>query len=184
MPLVWKVLKERIAWLEATNEDLSRELHEYRSCCAVVEQCEIDSQVREWNVFFSPPFVFIDINVNTSDIHQYQCGCMLCSFYLYYDMFTLNCWIHNYVFFGYLRKAMSILRKVRDLRETFRVWTHLTFKWMKSYQVITYYLYCLGHYASIVLALGSEMLKHDGSFILIYEINKLFFLVIVIKIFF
>ncbi|XP_043804697.1 kinesin-like protein KIN-4A isoform X2 [Manihot esculenta] len=39
-----QVLKERIAWLEATNEDLSRELHEYRSCCAVVEQCEIDSQ--------------------------------------------------------------------------------------------------------------------------------------------
>ncbi|KAF2283754.1 hypothetical protein GH714_014887 [Hevea brasiliensis] len=39
-----QVLKERIAWLEATNEDLSRELHEYRSCCAVVEHCEIDSQ--------------------------------------------------------------------------------------------------------------------------------------------
>ncbi|KAJ9177288.1 hypothetical protein P3X46_012523 [Hevea brasiliensis] len=39
-----QVLKERIAWLEATNEDLSRELHEYRSCCAVVEHSEIDSQ--------------------------------------------------------------------------------------------------------------------------------------------
>ncbi|TKY55686.1 Kinesin protein FRA1 [Spatholobus suberectus] len=37
-----RVLKERIAWLEATNEDLYRELHEYRSRCAFVERCEID----------------------------------------------------------------------------------------------------------------------------------------------
>ncbi|XP_027345232.1 kinesin-like protein KIN-4A isoform X2 [Abrus precatorius] len=37
-----EVLKERIAWLEATNEDLCRELHEYRSRCAFVERCEID----------------------------------------------------------------------------------------------------------------------------------------------
>ncbi|KAK7331036.1 hypothetical protein VNO77_25245 [Canavalia gladiata] len=37
-----RVLKERIAWLEATNEDLCRELHEYRSRCAFVERCEID----------------------------------------------------------------------------------------------------------------------------------------------
>ncbi|KAK7311085.1 hypothetical protein RJT34_08980 [Clitoria ternatea] len=35
-----QVLKERIAWLEAANEDLCRELHEYRSRCSVVEQCE------------------------------------------------------------------------------------------------------------------------------------------------
>jgi len=37
-----QVLKERIAWLEATNEHLYRELHEYRSRCAFVERCEID----------------------------------------------------------------------------------------------------------------------------------------------
>ncbi|KAF3438996.1 hypothetical protein FNV43_RR17271 [Rhamnella rubrinervis] len=37
-------LRERIAHLEATNEDLSRELHEYRSRCAVVEQFETDAQ--------------------------------------------------------------------------------------------------------------------------------------------
>ncbi|XP_048335456.1 kinesin-like protein KIN-4A [Ziziphus jujuba] len=37
-------LKERIACLEATNEDLSRELHEYRSRCAIVEQFESDTQ--------------------------------------------------------------------------------------------------------------------------------------------
>ncbi|OMP01938.1 hypothetical protein COLO4_11456 [Corchorus olitorius] len=37
-------LKEKIAWLEATNEDLRRELHEYRSRRAVVEYCESDSQ--------------------------------------------------------------------------------------------------------------------------------------------
>ncbi|XP_027921087.1 kinesin-like protein KIN-4A isoform X1 [Vigna unguiculata] len=37
-----RVLKERIAWLEATNEYLYRELHEYRSRCAFVERCEID----------------------------------------------------------------------------------------------------------------------------------------------
>ncbi|KAK7386413.1 hypothetical protein VNO78_26631 [Psophocarpus tetragonolobus] len=36
-----RVLKERIAWLEATNEDLYRELHEYRSRCALVERSEI-----------------------------------------------------------------------------------------------------------------------------------------------
>ncbi|XP_059634210.1 kinesin-like protein KIN-4A isoform X2 [Cornus florida] len=40
-----QVLKERIAWLEATNEDLCRELHEYRSKCAATEQCEMDDQV-------------------------------------------------------------------------------------------------------------------------------------------
>ncbi|KAL2654964.1 hypothetical protein AAZV13_04G038500 [Glycine max] len=35
-----QVLKERIAWLEAANEDLCRELHEYRSRCSIVEQSE------------------------------------------------------------------------------------------------------------------------------------------------
>ncbi|KAB1220174.1 Kinesin-like protein KIF21B [Morella rubra] len=39
-----QVLKERIAWLEAANEDLCRELHEYRSRCPVAEQYETDSQ--------------------------------------------------------------------------------------------------------------------------------------------
>lgn len=38
-----QVLRERIAWLEATNEDLSRKLHEYRSRCAITEKCEIDA---------------------------------------------------------------------------------------------------------------------------------------------
>ncbi|KAH8503338.1 hypothetical protein Peur_067095 [Populus x canadensis] len=38
-----QVLRERIAWLEATNEDLSRKLHEYRSRCAITENCEIDA---------------------------------------------------------------------------------------------------------------------------------------------
>ncbi|XWS14738.1 hypothetical protein CRYUN_Cryun35bG0034200 [Craigia yunnanensis] len=39
-----QVLKERIAWLEAANEDLCRELHEYRSRCTIVEQRETDAQ--------------------------------------------------------------------------------------------------------------------------------------------
>ncbi|CAI0465052.1 unnamed protein product [Linum tenue] len=39
-----QVLKERIAWLEATNEDLCRELHVYRSRCAAVDPREIDAQ--------------------------------------------------------------------------------------------------------------------------------------------
>ncbi|CAK7347504.1 unnamed protein product [Dovyalis caffra] len=39
-----QVLKERIAWLEAANEDLCRELHEYRSRCTAVEQRETDAQ--------------------------------------------------------------------------------------------------------------------------------------------
>ncbi|XP_012571648.1 kinesin-like protein KIN-4A [Cicer arietinum] len=38
-----QVLKERIAWLEAANEDLCRELHEYRSRCSVVEPSEKDA---------------------------------------------------------------------------------------------------------------------------------------------
>ncbi|KAA8531670.1 hypothetical protein F0562_006613 [Nyssa sinensis] len=41
-----QILKERIAWLEATNKDLCQELHEYRSRCAVEEQCETDSLER------------------------------------------------------------------------------------------------------------------------------------------
>ncbi|KAF5189561.1 Kinesin-like protein kin-4a, partial [Thalictrum thalictroides] len=39
-----QVLKERIAWLEANNANLCRELHEYRSRCSAVDQCETDSQ--------------------------------------------------------------------------------------------------------------------------------------------
>ncbi|XP_030466555.1 kinesin-like protein KIN-4A [Syzygium oleosum] len=39
-----QALKERIAWLEAANEDLCRELHEFRSRCSSVECCETDSQ--------------------------------------------------------------------------------------------------------------------------------------------
>ncbi|KAG5033972.1 hypothetical protein JHK87_008882 [Glycine soja] len=46
-----QVLKERIAWLEAANEDLCRELHEYRSRCSIVEQSdsrEIEEVAKEW----------------------------------------------------------------------------------------------------------------------------------------
>ncbi|XP_050217282.1 kinesin-like protein KIN-4A [Mercurialis annua] len=39
-----QVLKERIAWLEAANEDLCRELHDYRSKCTAVDQRETDAQ--------------------------------------------------------------------------------------------------------------------------------------------
>lgn len=39
-----QVLKERISWLEATNEDLCRELHVYRSRCGVTQQDETDGQ--------------------------------------------------------------------------------------------------------------------------------------------
>ncbi|RYR55740.1 hypothetical protein Ahy_A06g030917 [Arachis hypogaea] len=40
-----QVLKERIAWLEAANEDLCRELHEYRtrSPVSVIDHCEKDA---------------------------------------------------------------------------------------------------------------------------------------------
>ncbi|GMI68068.1 FRAGILE FIBER 1 [Hibiscus trionum] len=37
-------LKEKITWLETTNEDLRRELHDYRSKLAVVECCETGAQ--------------------------------------------------------------------------------------------------------------------------------------------
>ncbi|XP_022772889.1 kinesin-like protein KIN-4A [Durio zibethinus] len=39
-----QVLKERIAWLEAANEDLCQELHDYRSRCTIVEQRETNAQ--------------------------------------------------------------------------------------------------------------------------------------------
>ncbi|KAG8632651.1 kinesin-like protein KIN-4A isoform X2 [Manihot esculenta] len=39
-----QVLKERIAWLEAANEDLCRELHEFRSSCTAVNQRETDAK--------------------------------------------------------------------------------------------------------------------------------------------
>nr|GMD49677.1 kinesin-like protein KIN-4A isoform X1 [Ipomoea batatas] len=38
-------LKNRIALLESTNEELSRELHEYRSKCAGTEPCGVDAKV-------------------------------------------------------------------------------------------------------------------------------------------
>ncbi|PPR89108.1 hypothetical protein GOBAR_AA31572 [Gossypium barbadense] len=38
------VLKERIAWLEAANEDLCQELQEFRSRCTIVDQRETDAQ--------------------------------------------------------------------------------------------------------------------------------------------
>lgn len=37
-----QVLKQRIAWLEETNEELCRELHKYRSRCSFAERCDID----------------------------------------------------------------------------------------------------------------------------------------------
>ncbi|ONK57896.1 uncharacterized protein A4U43_C09F5370 [Asparagus officinalis] len=40
-----QILKDRISWLEATNEDLCRELDEYRSQSTITDQCEIDVQV-------------------------------------------------------------------------------------------------------------------------------------------
>ncbi|XP_019174757.1 PREDICTED: kinesin-like protein KIN-4A isoform X2 [Ipomoea nil] len=40
-----QALKDRISWLERTNEELSRELHEYRSKCAASEPCGIDANV-------------------------------------------------------------------------------------------------------------------------------------------
>ncbi|KAL1217265.1 Kinesin-like protein KIN-4A [Cardamine amara subsp. amara] len=42
-----QVLKERITWLESTNEDLSRELHEYRSRIPGVEHSEKDIRADE-----------------------------------------------------------------------------------------------------------------------------------------
>ncbi|KAF5736176.1 putative Chromosome-associated kinesin KLP1 [Tripterygium wilfordii] len=39
-----QALRKRIAWLEATNEDLIQELHDYRSRRAVAEHCETDTE--------------------------------------------------------------------------------------------------------------------------------------------
>ncbi|KAL2498234.1 Kinesin-like protein FRA1 [Abeliophyllum distichum] len=40
-----QVLKNRIAWLEATNEELCRELNEYRNRRSGIEQCDADANV-------------------------------------------------------------------------------------------------------------------------------------------
>ncbi|CAI9115824.1 OLC1v1016825C1 [Oldenlandia corymbosa var. corymbosa] len=40
-----QVLRERIAWLEANNEELCRELHEYRSRCSTTEHCDANNKV-------------------------------------------------------------------------------------------------------------------------------------------
>ncbi|KAI4366445.1 hypothetical protein MLD38_022322 [Melastoma candidum] len=45
-----KLLKERIAWLEAANEDLCRELHDFRSRCPSLENCDVDSLEDNYSV--------------------------------------------------------------------------------------------------------------------------------------
>ncbi|CAA2971860.1 kinesin KIN-4A isoform X1 [Olea europaea subsp. europaea] len=40
-----QVLKDRIAWLEASNEELCRELNEYRNNRSGIEQCDADANV-------------------------------------------------------------------------------------------------------------------------------------------
>ncbi|CAI9757911.1 unnamed protein product [Fraxinus pennsylvanica] len=40
-----QVLKDRIAWLEATNEELCRELNEYRNSRSGIKQCDADANV-------------------------------------------------------------------------------------------------------------------------------------------
>ncbi|KAH6781081.1 P-loop containing nucleoside triphosphate hydrolases superfamily protein [Perilla frutescens var. hirtella] len=42
-----RVLKDRIAWLESTNEELSRELSQFRNGGGCMEQCESKSKVHE-----------------------------------------------------------------------------------------------------------------------------------------
>ncbi|KAA3457453.1 kinesin-like protein FRA1 [Gossypium australe] len=64
-----QTLKERITWLEATNEDLRRELHEYRSLRAVAECCETGAQESR------SCFVKIDGNkraIQSMDLPDYQ----------------------------------------------------------------------------------------------------------------
>ncbi|XP_042507503.1 kinesin-like protein KIN-4A isoform X2 [Macadamia integrifolia] len=66
-----QVLKERIAWLEAANEDLSRELHEYRSRCGIVEQSEANAQDAET---FSLRCEGLKRDVQNMDSSDYQMG--------------------------------------------------------------------------------------------------------------
>lgn len=65
-----QVLKERIAWLEANNANLCRELHEYRSRCSAVDQCEIDSQ-EDGNCYVKGDRVRRGLeNMDSSDCHM------------------------------------------------------------------------------------------------------------------
>ncbi|KAI4339834.1 hypothetical protein MLD38_024733 [Melastoma candidum] len=45
-----QLLKERITWLEATNEDLCRELHNFRSSCPSMEHRDVDSLEDNYSV--------------------------------------------------------------------------------------------------------------------------------------
>ncbi|XP_022768719.1 kinesin-like protein KIN-4A isoform X1 [Durio zibethinus] len=66
-----QVLKERIAWLEAANDNLCRELHEYRNRCPIVEQRETDAQDG------SPCSVKSDVlkrNLHSIESSDYQMG--------------------------------------------------------------------------------------------------------------
>lgn len=65
-----QVLKERIVWLEANNANLCRELHEYRSRCSAVDQCEIDSQ-EDGNCYVKGDRVKRGLlNMDSSDCHM------------------------------------------------------------------------------------------------------------------
>ncbi|XP_043714272.1 kinesin-like protein KIN-4A isoform X2 [Telopea speciosissima] len=69
-----QVLKERIAWLEAANEDLSRELHEHRSRCGTTEQCEADS---EHGATFSLKGEGLKRGLQNMESYDYQMGEMI-----------------------------------------------------------------------------------------------------------
>lgn len=43
-----QVLKDRVAWLEATNEELCRELNEFRTRGGAIEQYEANIKVRNY----------------------------------------------------------------------------------------------------------------------------------------
>ncbi|XP_047324902.1 kinesin-like protein KIN-4A [Impatiens glandulifera] len=65
-----QMLKERITWLESTNDDLCRQLHEYQSRCGVREHCQTDELVSDVCSMKSVDFKRDLQSTDSSDYHM------------------------------------------------------------------------------------------------------------------
>ncbi|XP_071712152.1 kinesin-like protein KIN-4A [Rutidosis leptorrhynchoides] len=73
-PVELQVLRERIAWLEATNKDLCRELHVYRSRCATIDHSEMDTKMSQVDDSFSVENDELKRSIDSSDYQMSESG--------------------------------------------------------------------------------------------------------------
>lgn len=69
-----QVLRERISWLEATNQDLCRELHEYRSRGVATDQSEKVTKVGDSFCMKNEGHKRGSLSVDSSDYQMSECG--------------------------------------------------------------------------------------------------------------